>query len=216
MSCLYPVMLRLQNRAVLVVGAGAIAASKVTSLLEAGARVTVVAPEVETALEARARRGEIELLREEVAAHHLDGKWLVIGASGVEPVDQWLADECDRRRIFLNAVDRPPACTFYVPSVVREDPVLVAISTDGTSPALAGRLRRILGDALPPRVGELASLLGSFRDEAKARLPTQKGRARLFTALLDGPLPELVEAGRMEEARRLVAQAIDDAAGTTP
>jgi len=206
-------MLRLQGRAVLVVGAGAIAASKVVSLLEAGARVTVVAPEVEAALEERARSGEIELLREEVAPHHLDGVWLVIGASGVEAVDRWLAEECDRRRIFLNAVDRPPACTFYVPSVVREEPILVAISTDGTSPALAGRLRRTLGDALPPRVGELARLLGSFRDEAKTRLATQTDRHRLFTTLLDGPLPELVAAGRMEEARRLVAQAIDAAAG---
>jgi len=216
MSSLYPVMLRLQDRAVLVVGAGAIATSKVASLLEAGARVTVVAPEVETELAERADRGEIELLREEVAAHHLDHVWLVIGASGVETVDRWLADECDRRRIFLNAVDRPPACTFYVPSVVREDPILVAISTDGTSPALAGRLRRILGDALPPRVGELARLLGSFRGEAKARLATQRERKRLFTALLDGPLPDLVAAGRMEEARQLVAQAIEDAAGAAP
>jgi len=209
-------MLRLQDRAVLVVGAGMIAASKVASLLEAGARVTVVAPEVETELAERAGRGEIELLREEVAAHHLDHVWLVIGASGVEAVDRWLADECDRRRIFLNAVDRPPACTFYVPSVVREDPILVAISTDGTSPALAGRLRRILGDALPPRVGELARLLGSFRGEAKARLATQEERKHLFTALLDGPLPDLVAADRMEEARQLVAQAIDNAAGAPP
>lgn len=216
MSSLYPAMLRLQDRAVLVVGAGSIAASKVASLLEAEARVTVVAPKIEVALEERARRGEIELVREEVAAHHLDGMWLVIGATGIDTVDRWLAEECDRRRIFLNAVDRPTACTFYVPSVVREDPVLIAISTDGTSPALAGRLRRILGDALPPRIGELACLLGSFRDEAKARLTTQKERARLFTALLDGPLPGLVEAGRMEEARRLVARAIDDAAGATP
>jgi len=212
MSSLYPAMLRLQDRTVLVVGAGTIAASKVAPLLEAGARVTVVAPEVEPGLAERAGRGEIELLREEVAAHHLDGVWLVIGASGVDAVDRWLAEECDRRRIFLNAVDRPPACTFYVPSVVREDPILVAISTDGTSPALAGRLRRILGDALPTRVGELARLLGSVRNEAKSRLPTQKARHRLFTTLLDGPLPELVATGRMEEARRLVAEAIDDAA----
>jgi len=209
-------MLRLQDRPVLVVGAGSIAASKVSSLLEAEARVTVVAPEVEAALEERARSGEIELLREAVAPHHLDGVWLVIGASGVAAVDQWLATECDRRRIFLNAVDRPPACTFYVPSVVREDPILVAISTDGTSPALAGRLRRTLGDALPPRVGELARLLGSVRDEAKARLATQADRHRLFTTLLDGPLPELVAADRMEEARQLVAQAIEDAAGAPP
>jgi len=213
MSSLYPAMLRLQGLPVLVVGAGQIAASKVASLLEAGARVTVVAPEVEAELMERGRRGEIELLRDEVAAHHLDHVWLVIGASGVEAVDQWLAAECDRRRIFLNAVDRPPACTFYVPSVVRQDPILVAISTDGTSPALAGRLRRTLGDALPPRVGELALLLGSFRGEAKRRLTTQGARKRLFTALLDGPLPDLVATGRMEEARRLVAQAIEDAAG---
>ncbi len=215
MASLYPAMLRLQGRLVLVVGAGRIASGKVTALLEAGARVTVVAPEVQATLEERARRGEIELRREAVAAHHLDGVWLVIGASGVATVDRWLAEECERRRIFLNAVDRPEACTFYVPSVVRQDPVLVAISTDGTSPALAGRLRQRLGEALPPRVGDLARLLGSVREEAKARLATQADRHRLFTTLLDGPLPDLVATGQMEAARRLVAEAIEEAAGAT-
>ncbi|NCS72899.1 MAG: bifunctional precorrin-2 dehydrogenase/sirohydrochlorin ferrochelatase [Deltaproteobacteria bacterium] len=213
MASLYPAMLRLQGRPVLVVGAGTIAASKVSALLEAGARVTVVAPEVGPELAERGRRGEVAVRREEVAAHHLDGVWLVVGASGVEAVDRWLAAECDQRRIFLNAVDRPPACTFYVPSVVRAEPILVAISTNGTSPALAGRLRRIVADALPPRVGDLARLLGSFRGEAKARLGSQAERHRLFTSLLDGPLPDLVAAGRIEEARALVARALDDAAG---
>lgn len=212
MSSLYPIMLRLDGRPVLVVGAGPIAARKVEALLESGATVTVVAPHVHPDIAALAETGAIQLRRTEVASHHLDEVWLVITATGVPEVDRWLAAECERRRLFLNAVDRPEDCTFYVPSIVRDGPVLIAISTGGQSPALAGYLRRTLGAALPPGVGHLAALLGRYRQRARGRLPTAEARGRFFTGLLEGPLLDEVAAGRLATAERLIEAALDKAA----
>jgi siroheme synthase-like protein len=208
----YPVMLRLAGRAVLVVGAGPIAARKIEALLASGAAVTVVAPLVHPEIESLAAAGRVRLLREEVAPRHLDGVWLVISATGVPEVDGPLAAECERRRIFINAVDRPEDCSFYVPSIVRDEAVLVAISTDGQSPALAGHLRRVIAAALPPHVGKVAELLGRYRQRARSRLPTAAARGRFFTGLLDGPLLDEVAAGRLEAAERLIEAALDEAA----
>jgi len=204
----YPAMLRLEGRPVLVVGAGPVAARKVEALLESGAAVTVVAPDVHPDIDALAATGAIQLRRTEVASKHLHGVWLVISATGVAQVDRWLAAECERRRIFINAVDRPEDCSFYVPSIVRDDPILVAISTDGQSPALAGYLRRILGAALPPGVGKLAGLLGRYRERARAELPTAAERHRFFTGLLEGPLPEEVANGRLAAAEERIEAAL--------
>lgn len=211
MALPYPVMLRLAGRAVLVVGAGPIAARKIEALLQSNATVTVVAPDVHEEIAGLAGTGRIRLLREEIAPHHLDGVWLVISATGLPEVDAPLAAECQRRKIFINAVDRPEDCSFYVPSIVRDDPVLVAISTDGQSPALAGYLRRVITAALPQRVGKLAELLGRYRQRARARLPTAEARGRFFTGLLEGPLLDEVAAGRLDTAERLIEAALEKA-----
>jgi len=213
----YPAMLRLDGRPVLVVGGGPIAARKVEALLESGAAVTVVAPDIHPDIDALAAAGAVQLRRTEVASKHLHGVWLVISATGVPQVDRWLAAECERRRIFINAVDRPEDCSFYVPSIVRDDPILVAISTDGNSPALAAYLRRILGAALPPGIGRMAELLGRYRQRAREALPTAADRHRFFTGLIEGPLLEEVADGRLEAAERRIetalAQAIAEVGG---
>jgi uroporphyrin-III C-methyltransferase/precorrin-2 dehydrogenase/sirohydrochlorin ferrochelatase len=214
----YPAMLLLAGRPVLVVGAGPIAARKIEALLTSGATVTVVAPEVHPEIDCWAETGAIRLLRTVVASDHLDGMWLVVSATGVPAVDRRLAAECERRRIFFNAVDRPEDCSFYVPSIVRDDPILVAISTDGQSPALAAYLRRTLGAALPPGVGRLATLLGRYRQRAREALPTAAERHRFFTGLLDSPLLEEVASGRLAAAEERIeaalAQAIAEVGGT--
>jgi len=213
----YPAMLRLDGRPVLVVGGGPIAARKVEALLESGAAVTVVAPDIHPDIDALAAAGAVQMRRTEVASKHLHGMWLVISATGVPQVDRWLAAECERRRIFINAVDRPEDCSFYVPSIVRDDPILVAISTDGNSPALAAYLRRILGAALPPGIGRMAELLGRYRQRAREALPTAADRHRFFTGLIEGPLLEEVADGRLEAAERRIetalAQAIAEVGG---
>lgn len=163
----FPVFLRLAGRRVLLVGAGPVGASKLQGLLDAGALVTVVAPEivadVEQAAANRAAANDvaaITLKKRPFEVSDLDGVWYVVAAATPE-VNRAVARAAEARQLFVNAVDDPPNATAYLGGVLRRGGVTLAISTDGHAPALAGLLREGL-DALLPH--ELAEWL----DEARA------------------------------------------------
>jgi uroporphyrin-III C-methyltransferase/precorrin-2 dehydrogenase/sirohydrochlorin ferrochelatase len=141
----FPAFLKLAGRPVLVVGGGPVASSKLPALLEAGALVTVVAPEVRPEIEAAG----VGVRRRRFAAEDLDGVWFVVAAATPE-VNEQVARAAEERRVFVNAVDDPRRASAYLGGVVRRDGVTVAISTDGAAPALAGLLRESLDAVLPP------------------------------------------------------------------
>jgi uroporphyrin-III C-methyltransferase/precorrin-2 dehydrogenase/sirohydrochlorin ferrochelatase len=141
---LYPVFLKLRGRRVLLVGGGAVAASKLEGLLAAGALVTVVAPDISPALE----RLDVTLHRRSFEASDLDGAWWVVAAAP-PAVNREVQAVAESRQLFVNAVDDPAHATAYLGSVVRRDDVTVAISTGGRAPALAALLREALDGWLP-------------------------------------------------------------------
>jgi uroporphyrin-III C-methyltransferase/precorrin-2 dehydrogenase/sirohydrochlorin ferrochelatase len=141
---LYPVFLKLRGRRVLLVGGGAVAASKLEGLLAAGALVTVVAPDISPALERR----DVTLHRRSFEAADLDGAWWVVAAAP-PAVNREVQAAAESRQLFVNAVDDPAHATAYLGSVVRRDDVTVAISTGGRAPALAALLREALNGWLP-------------------------------------------------------------------
>jgi siroheme synthase-like protein len=161
-SSFFPVFLRLSGRRVLLVGAGPVGASKLQGLLDAGALITVVAPDIVPDIEqaAAANAPAITLKKRAFEESDLDGVWYVVAAATPE-VNRAVARAAEERQVFVNAVDDPPNATAYLGGVLRRGGVTVAISTDGHAPALAGLLREGL-DALLPR--ELAEWL----DEARA------------------------------------------------
>ena len=108
----------------------------------------------------------------------------------------------ERRRIFANVVDQPARCSFIAPSVVTRGRVVIAVSTGGSSPTIAKRLRRELARTVGSEYGRLATLFGGLRAEAKARLPKYAQRKRFFDALMDSPVVELVWRGQVAQARR--------------
>jgi siroheme synthase-like protein len=146
---LYPLFLRLGGRRVLVVGAGTVAARKVTELRAAGAEVVVVAPEVRPEILALAERGEIVLHARPFAPGDADGAWLVIAATNATEVNREVASAAEARRIFVNAVDDPPNASAYFAAVLRRAPFTIAISSNGELPALSRLLREILESILP-------------------------------------------------------------------
>jgi uroporphyrin-III C-methyltransferase / precorrin-2 dehydrogenase / sirohydrochlorin ferrochelatase len=141
---LFPAFLKLAGRKVVVVGAGPVAASKIDGLLDAGAQVTVVAPDVVPAIATAAVR--IDRRRFEPA--DLDDAWFVVAAAPPQ-VNQAVRAAADARHVFVNAVDDPPHATAYLGGIVRKSGVTLAISTDGRAPALAGLLREGLEALLP-------------------------------------------------------------------
>jgi siroheme synthase-like protein len=145
---LYPLFLKLGGRKVLVVGAGPVATGKVRALLEAGAIVSVVAPEIDPELEALADKGNISLARRSFEATDLGGSWLVV-AAGPPGVNRSVAAAAESQRLFVLAVDDTSAASAYGAGTLRRGGVTVAVSTNGRAPALAGLLREGLEAVLP-------------------------------------------------------------------
>jgi siroheme synthase-like protein len=193
---LYPVGLVVAGRAVLVVGGGRVAARKVNDLVACGARVVVVAPEVDDAL---VGRGDVAIERRRYRAGEAAEYRLVVTATGDRAVDQQVFDDAEAAGVWVNSADDPERCTFTLPAVVRRDPVVVAVATGGHSPALATWLRRRLAGELGPEVAVLAGLLGEARARVKAA-----GRSTEdldWQALLDGGLLDLLVADGEDAAR---------------
>src|SRR5919201_4531267 len=140
----FPAFLKLESRRVLLVGGGRVAAAKLEGLLQAGAHVTVVAPEIRAELE----RADVTIVRRPFEDADVDGAWWVVAAAP-PAVNRMVLAAAEQRRVFVNAVDDPVHATAYAGGVVRRDGVTIAISTDGRAPAIAGLLREALEDLLP-------------------------------------------------------------------
>ena len=176
---LLPVFLKLSGRAVLLVGGGTVATSKLASLRATGARVTVVSPVVSEGIAASGVRIRLR----KFAAGDLDGQWLVVSAATPE-VNRRVARAAERRRIFVNAVDDPPNASVYLGGVVRRDGVTVSISTAGQAPALAGLLREGLDAVLPPNLDQwMATARDSRVAWRAAGVPMASRRPQLLEAL---------------------------------
>lgn len=180
---MFPIFLKLEGRPCLVVGAGTIAAPKIESLLRTGGAVTVVASRVSDEVEAHARAGTLTLLRREFAEPDLDGAFLVVTATDVQPVNHAVAEAARARGILCNSVDDPPDCDFFYPSVVRRGDLQIAISTAGKSPALAQRLRQEVDALLAPDMGAWLDRLGETRERILAAYPASEERKQALHLL---------------------------------
>lgn len=176
---LFPAFLKLANRPVLVVGGGPVAASKLSALLAAGARVTVIAPDIVDAIAALPVRVE----RREFQSSDLDDVWFVVAAAPRE-VNRAVSLAAGERRLFVNAVDDPTHATAYLGGVVRKGGVTIAISTDGRAPALAGLIREGLEAVLPEDLDGWLEQSDSLRREWRSSgLPMEQRRPRLLDAI---------------------------------
>jgi precorrin-2 dehydrogenase/sirohydrochlorin ferrochelatase len=179
---LFPMFLKLRNRPCLVVGAGAIAESKIASLLDAGGRVRVVAPEATPQVRAWAQTKTLEWHQRPFEPADLDGMFLAIAATSYTELHERIFEEATRRAVLCNIVDVPPLCDFYYPSVVQRGALQIAISTAGQSPALAQRLRKQLEDQFGPEYEQWLAQLGEARDRLHAADMDPDERKRLLHA----------------------------------
>jgi precorrin-2 dehydrogenase/sirohydrochlorin ferrochelatase len=180
---LFPMFLKLTGRACLVVGAGGLAESKVESLVGAGARVTVVAPEATARIAGMAEAGEVIWHRRSYISGDCAGQFLAVAATNRPAVNRAVFAEAEAAGVLVNAVDDPPFCDFYFPSVVRRGELQIAISTSGASPALAQRLRKEINELLPLDTGDWLAELGNLRREVLEREPLNEKRRELLHQL---------------------------------
>jgi precorrin-2 dehydrogenase / sirohydrochlorin ferrochelatase len=180
---LFPIFLKLTGRPCIVIGAGNLAESKIESLRAANARVRVIAPKARARIVEMAEAGEVEWVQREYAAGDLAGQFLVVAATDVPAVNRAVFAEAEAAGILINAVDDPPFCDFYFPSVVRRGDLQIAISTAGASPALAQRLRKEINAILPLDTGDWLAELGNLRREVLQLEPLNDARKELLHQL---------------------------------
>lgn len=159
-----------------VVGAGEIATAKIGSLLDSGARVTVVAPHALASAQELARAGAITWVEREYRSEDLEGVLLAIAATANAVVNNAVFADARQRGILCNAVDDPPNCDFYFGAVVRRGALQVAISSAGESPALVQGLRKEIDAGLDAAIGERLRLVGELRREILATYPASEER----------------------------------------
>lgn len=203
-----PVFLDIKNKSCLIVGGGEVAARKVLLLLQAGARVSVVSPELNTVLDDYCTRGKIQ--------HHagifhpglLQNMALVIAATDDRDTNRQVSAAAQQRQIPVNVVDNPDLCTFIMPSIVNRSPLLIAISSGGQSPVLARLLRAQLETMIPAAYGHLAAIAGKFREQVKQHFTHSEKRRTFWEKMLQGRFGEMVLTGKDEAAQDYLLQSL--------
>lgn len=200
----YPVGLLVAGRRCLLVGGGRIAARRLPALLEAGAEVVVVAPEVDDAVREHAAAGRIEWRARGFVPADLDDAWFALTATGDPGVDAAVAEAASARRVWVACADDPTASTASVPSVVRRGDLLLTVSTGGRSPALAAWLRDRLAAEIGPEYQTLLDLMAEVREQERAAGRPTEGV--IWRRALDSGILDLVRAGRIEAAKEALQQ----------
>jgi precorrin-2 dehydrogenase/sirohydrochlorin ferrochelatase len=199
----YPVYLDLKDRRVLVVGGGPIAEGKIGQLLEAGARVRVVSPELTPELDELARRGAIEHRSSRFAGDDLIDIVLVIGATNDQAVNEEVARLATERGLLCNVVDQPGLCNFITPALITRGDLQISVSTGGGSPSLTQRVKREVAALIGEEYAELLELAAALRTEVKEQIPDFERRREVLHAFIESEAIDLIRAGRREEARQL-------------
>lgn len=205
-----PIFLKIADRPCLVVGGGKVAARKVALLNRAGARITVVAPDICDKVKTLAGKGAVSCIEREFREQDMDGVVLVIAATDNESVNRAVSELANQHRVPVNVVDNPGLCSFIMPSIIDRSPVQVAVSTGGTSPVLARLLRARLEGFIPAAYGRLAHLVDEYRYSVKQRFSNAGQRRYFWESILQGRVAELLFAGHEEKARAALQEALED------
>jgi uroporphyrin-III C-methyltransferase/precorrin-2 dehydrogenase/sirohydrochlorin ferrochelatase len=204
----FPLFIDLRDRLIVVIGGGCVAERKIDLILQSGARLLVVASRLTPALARRVAAGEIEHRSREFAPADLDGARLVIAATDAPLVNRAVSVAAEARHILVNVVDNADLSSGVMPAIVDRSPLLIAIGTEGSAPALARHVRAQIECLIDESFGRLAGLLQRWRERIRQGVPDLAARRGLYRRLLQGPVGDAVRAARDAGADALVEQAI--------
>lgn len=206
MNIYYPIFLDLQGKRTLVIGGGRVAERKARSLLKSHAHVMVISPELTSGLRRLVQAGRIIHKQRKFISSDLNGVRLVICATNDTAVNRKTAGQAEKRGILYNVVDVPELCNFIVPSTVRRGDLTVAISTGGSSPALAKKIRREIETLIGPEYKAFLRLLRDIRPIIQRDIPSKDRRMRAYGEVIESETLSLVRAGRIKDARQKVRE----------
>lgn len=177
----FPLFMELKDRDCLVVGGGRVAWRKVKVLMDFGARVSVVAPEIISEI---GELGPDQLLEREFLDDDVWGRILVVAATDDETLNQRISRLCQARSIPVNVVDQIQDCSFIFPAYVKRGEVVAAFSSGGQSPVMTQYLKAQIKPVMTEKLGELAACLGSLRDVVHSSVQTETARKHLYLSLI--------------------------------
>jgi len=206
----YPVFLNLKGKRVVVVGGGEVAQRKVESLLETGAIIVVISREISERLSSLANATQIEVKKRSYEAGDCNGAVLVLSATDDSEVSRAVWAEATSAGIMINTADQPALCDFIMPALVRRGDLTIAISTGGTSPALAARLRENVSGVIGPEYEQLMEMLAKARPEIRRRVLQERDRKALHYQILDSDVVTLLQQKDRQGAERRLREIIED------
>ncbi|MGD8406564.1 MAG: bifunctional precorrin-2 dehydrogenase/sirohydrochlorin ferrochelatase [Anaerolineales bacterium] len=186
-------LIGLQTRQAVVIGGGHVAARKVEGLLEAGAQVKVISPEIIPELQKLIASGDVSYLQRAYQNGDLEGAYLTIAATDDLSVNHAVWVEATNRGCLINVVDDPEHSTFILPAIVKRGEMSVAVSTGGGSPALARRLRERLEDMIGTEYGTLTEILAELRPEIKTKFSPGKARLQAALRVVDSNILHIIQ-----------------------
>ena len=195
----YPIFLNLKSKRAVVIGGGAVAARKVLGLLQAQARVVIIAESIDDVLETRCKSANTEFVEAPYSKDYLVGATIVFATTNSRKLNEQIYKDCQQLEIFCNVADDPDLCDFFVPAVVRRDDLQIAICTEGHFPAYAGHIRKKLENIFTEKHGQFLSELETIRKHIIESVPDLADRKTILGELAGDTSFELfIEKGSQE------------------
>ncbi len=179
----YPIFLNLKSKRAVVIGGGPVAARKILSLLDTGARVVVVAEHIDDVLRAKCQNSNIEFVEAKYSKDYLVGATLAFAATNDAKTNAQIYKDCQQLEVLCNVADNPALCDFFTPAVVKRDDLQIAISTDGNFPAYAGHLRQKLEEIITSEHGRFATELEKIREKVLTDISDENKRKTVLGTL---------------------------------
>lgn len=206
----YPIFLDVKHRNCLVVGGGSVSARKVLTLLDCGASVTVVSPRVSAKLNDLSKKETLTIQKRPFKFSDLKDKFLVIGATDNQELNQQIHAEAERFGILCNIADRPEACNFILPSIVKKGDLVIAISTSGKSPAFAKKMRKDFEKQLGNEYAAFLKLMGAIRKKLLAKDHKPEVHKPVFEQLINRGLVEMIKDRRNRDINLLLHEILGE------
>lgn len=192
-----------------MIGGGEVAFRKIRGLLEAGAKVKVIAPKICTEVEKIFKRGEISLRKENFSPEMLSDEIILIAATDNPEINRLAAESAREKKILANVVNSNGG-NFFVPSQIRRGELLLTISTGGNSPAFAKFLRKMLESDLDENFSAGLELISRYRREVKEILPESTARKNFWQQILTCEAWELLKRGKIDDLEEIISHALEN------
>ncbi|MCF6092672.1 bifunctional precorrin-2 dehydrogenase/sirohydrochlorin ferrochelatase [Microaerobacter geothermalis] len=203
-----PIMINLKDRPCVVVGGGRVAERKVMTLLDSEAKITVISPTLSAGLVLLSNR--FSYYKRTYLPGDVEGAFLVVAATDNREINQQIYEEAKTSVPLLNIVDQPELCTFFFPAVMKQGPLQVAVSTGGTSPALARKIRRELAEIFGGEYEAFLNRLSLLRKQLMKEINNPEKRNEILTRLVNSNLLELYRQNDQERAEEMIQRVISE------